>query len=163
MTTPATALGDLLRALAAAVDAAGGKPPQMSLRFDGWALTLTSGEQQAAAGDGATSSATAPVSGLAAEPWHDDDFATAGWPTLGTFAFTPMQATVFRVLWEARAAGRPLVPQAELIAACGTEQTRISYLFRGHPAWQVLILSGPRGAYRLPPVPASVATPESSS
>jgi hypothetical protein len=156
-------VAELLRTLAEVVGAAGpDETVEVSARVGKWVLTLTSG------GGPAPAALAAPAAAVPSVPWHSDDWRRASWPDLGMFEFTAMQGAALRVLWEARAAGRPCVNQLELLRAAGSDMTRLCHLFRGHPAWQQLILSGPGGTYRLPPVPAPVSstatvTPGSSS
>lgn len=71
--------------------------------------------------------------------WHGDDY-----------AFSPTQAAVVRVLWEAWEGGVPDVGQVTLLEAAGSDSERLRSVFTGHPAWAVLIVAGTsKGSYRL--------------
>jgi hypothetical protein len=67
------------------------------------------------------------------------------------FAFSPSQAAIIKVLWEA--AGE--VGQETLLEAAGCESKRVRDLFRlangtMHPAWgHILMPGGSRGSFRL--------------
>jgi hypothetical protein len=84
---------------------------------------------------------------------HSEDFRVVLW--FGRrYTFTPSQASVIAVLWNAWESGLLDVGQADLLAAAGSDCTRLQDLFkrRGqmHPAWGVLIVVGERlGSYRL--------------
>lgn len=65
------------------------------------------------------------------------------------YAFSPSQAQVVRVLWEAYLNGTPSVGQETLLEQAGCESRRLRDLFRDHPAWDRLIVSTDKRAFRL--------------
>lgn len=66
------------------------------------------------------------------------------------FQFTVMQAGVVKLLAEASARGTPDVPGQQLLEDVDSCQMELKRLFRKHPAWNTLIVSGAkRGLRRL--------------
>ncbi len=87
-------------------------------------------------------------------PRHSIDFRSVNWFG-AAYSFTPGQAAVVRLLWEARDNQTPDVGQETLLEAGGSEGSRLADLFREHTAWATLIVPGTsRGTFRLaaPPV-----------
>lgn len=80
---------------------------------------------------------------------HSPDFRSVQW--FGTsYTFTPGQAAVVKILWEAWENGTPEVGGDYLVENAGLQSSRLSDLFRGHPAWdKMLVQGGERGVYRL--------------
>jgi hypothetical protein len=85
------------------------------------------------------------------QPAHSPDFRSVNW--FGTiYSFTANQAAVVRVLWEAWEAGTPEVGDETLLRAVDEEAPpdRLANLFRGHPAWGAMIVTGgSKGSRRL--------------
>lgn len=80
---------------------------------------------------------------------HGPGFGCVLWD--GTlYTLTPSQGAVVRVLWRAARRGVPDVRQEYLLGAAGSDGRRLAHVFRDHPAWGALIISGPaRGTFRL--------------
>ena len=80
---------------------------------------------------------------------HSQDFRSVCW--FGAeFTFTALQAAVLRVLWEAWEDGTPEVGRETILQAAGSESERLRDVFRDHPAWGTLIVTGSqRGTYLL--------------
>ncbi len=84
---------------------------------------------------------------------HSADFASVAWRGK-TFSFTGSQSVVVRELWRAWSRETPELRQETLLAAAGSDAGRLSDLFKGHPAWNVLIVPGAsRGTFRLADLP----------
>lgn len=84
------------------------------------------------------------------EPWHNTDFSRLKWPGLPEMTFGAKQAAIVSALWDAAEDDDTERDQAELLRLADSECTRLSDLFRGHPAWGVVIVRGTkRGSYRL--------------
>jgi hypothetical protein len=81
---------------------------------------------------------------------HSIDFASVRWGG-ELYGFSPTQARVVRLLWEAWENGVPDIHQATLLDRAGSECRQLRSLFKGHPAWGTLIVASPlvKGAYRL--------------
>lgn len=92
-------------------------------------------------------------------PSHSPDFRGVNW--FGKrFAFTPTQAAVIKILWEARIDGSFDVGGAYLLENSGSESARLPDVFQRHPAWKTLILPGStQGTYHLPE--GAIETPPS--
>lgn len=82
-----------------------------------------------------------------------DEGRRAYWPGLGEFRQTGGQAAVVLALWEARETADPVVGEAELLRAAGSDGGRLRDLFRRSPAWGSLVVRAP-GGFRLPDLPA---------
>lgn len=96
-----------------------------------------------------------------AGPTHSPDFRSVNW--FGTpYAFTPKQAAVVGVLWQAWEANSPDVGQQTILEAVDSDQGRLDHVFRAqgqpHPAWGKMIVASSRGVYRLQE-PASYPEP----
>ena len=88
------------------------------------------------------------------EPSHLSEFRAIYQPGMGRFNFSPTQALIVAQLWEAREDGTCEVSQDTLLRRAGSDSTRLSGLFKNHPAWGTLIIQGQIAAhYRLAPVP----------
>lgn len=83
------------------------------------------------------------------QPRHSADFRSVDW--FGTkHAFTLTQAACVRVLWEAWKNGTPELSQATILERAETASSRLANVFRNHPAWETMIVSGQRkGTFRL--------------
>jgi len=84
---------------------------------------------------------------------HSSDFSTVLWNGV-TYTFTPTQAAIVQLLWQALAEGTPEVHANTLLAHAESDIASgcIGPLFRRNPAWKTLIVHGERrGAYRLNP------------
>jgi len=68
-----------------------------------------------------------------------------------SFKFGPKQAAVLRLLKTAGESGKPWRKGSELLAGAEAETSRMSDLFKRHPAWRRLIMSDGKGHYRLIP------------
>jgi hypothetical protein len=87
------------------------------------------------------------------EPSHSPDFASITQDGI-TYTFSEKQRAMVNVLWKARGNNSPWVTGDLLLEAAESLGSRVNHLFRGHPAWGVLILSGALhgetpGTYRL--------------
>jgi hypothetical protein len=85
-------------------------------------------------------------------PWfrHSPDFRSVSWGAR-QFTFTPLQAAVVKQLWEAFAQGTPAVGGDCLLENAGSdvESRRLDLVFRGHEAWQTLIVAAGKGLYQI--------------
>lgn len=86
---------------------------------------------------------------------HAPDFATVVWDG-ELYTFTPRQRSVVAALWRAREDAYHFLTQEELLEAAESEGKRLRDLFRWHPSWGRLIVSGVPyggrlGTYRLAP------------
>ena len=82
---------------------------------------------------------------------HSVDFSTVLWQGRRC-SFSPMQAAIVKVLWEALANGTPDVHGSTLVELAGSDlaENRIDPLFFRHAAWKTMIIRGRRrGTYRL--------------
>lgn len=92
----------------------------------------------------------------AAEPGtatHSPGFACVNWYGV-VYSFSFKQRLVVAALWQARDEGHPWLTQETLAEAAESDCSRIRDLFRRHPAWGTMIVSGimrggPPGSYRL--------------
>lgn len=84
---------------------------------------------------------------------HSVDFVSVLWNGV-EHAFTPMQAAIVRMLWQALADGTPELHGSTLLAQAESklQEDRLDPLFFRHPAWKTMIVRGKRrGTYRLNP------------
>ncbi len=81
---------------------------------------------------------------------YSPDFRSAAFNHL-SYSFTPMQAKVIEYLWHAHHNATPEVSQELILEdAVYTTQTRLRDVFKNHPAWNVLVVSGrTKGTFRL--------------
>jgi len=80
---------------------------------------------------------------------HSPDFRSVNWNG-AKYSFSANQAACVRVLWESWEAGTPDVGGATILEAAGCAGDRIDHVFRGHLAWNVMIIPGAtKGSYRL--------------
>ena len=82
---------------------------------------------------------------------HSQDFSTVVWCGV-EYSFSPMQAAIVKMLWQALANGTPDVHASTLLAHAESElkESRLDPLFFRHPAWKTMIIRGRRrGTYRL--------------
>jgi hypothetical protein len=94
-------------------------------------------------------SATQPARPVA-DVCHANDFRSVRW--YGTeYIFTPTQAACVRVLWDAWERGSPVVGQDLILETAGSTGARLRDVFdKGrHPAWETMIVSPRKGAFRL--------------
>lgn len=99
-------------------------------------------ENEYAAAKGAESEGDEPPANVA----HSEDYRSLKW--YGTeYSFTARQAPAVKILYENWEKGGPDVGGDYIAenAECG----RISDLFKGHPAWNSVIVSKTKGSYRL--------------
>jgi hypothetical protein len=84
---------------------------------------------------------------------HSPDFASVRWR--GTlYTFSRKQRAIVAALWRAREQGYEWVSSETLLEAAESNGGRVRELFKGHPAWGVMIVSavadgGTPGTYRL--------------
>ena len=81
---------------------------------------------------------------------HSPDFRSLYW--FGTtYLFTPMQAAIVAILWEAWQNGTPDVGGEYLLenAGCDREAKRMDAVFAGCEAWGAAVQSRSKGSYRL--------------
>jgi len=84
---------------------------------------------------------------------HSQDFCSVVWNGV-EYSFSPMQAAIVAMLWEAQANDTPDVHASTLLARADSELkvSRLDPLFFRHPAWKTVIVRGKRrGTYRLDP------------
>ena len=82
---------------------------------------------------------------------HGPDFRSVRWGG-DTYTFSPNQAACVRQWWEAMENGTPDVGGDTVLATSDINSQRLQDVFRNHPAWGVLIVSGAtKGAYRIAP------------
>lgn len=88
-------------------------------------------------------------------PSHSKGFSSVNWR--GTvYSFSPKQRAIVAALWNARGECCPWVAQDALLDLADSDSNRMRDLFKGHPAWGVMIVSaalhgGPTGSYQLAP------------
>lgn len=80
---------------------------------------------------------------------HSTDYRSVNWS--GTpYTFTKTQAACVKPLWEAWERGTPELDQPTVLMEADASGNRLVDIFRGHPAWRTLIVSGStKGSYRL--------------
>jgi hypothetical protein len=80
---------------------------------------------------------------------HSPDFRSVRW--LGeSYDFTAAQAVIVGMLWDAWERRTPDVGHETLLSGAGLETRRLADVFKGHPAWGTMIISGgTKGAARL--------------
>jgi hypothetical protein len=86
------------------------------------------------------------------------DCASIAWGTQ-TFTFSPNQAAVVCLLWDAWENGTPDLLDATLLDKCGIETRRLADIFKlgggaAHPAWGTMIVSEQKSSHRLQPPPS---------
>lgn len=88
---------------------------------------------------------------------HSIDFCSVRWDT-HQFTFTPAQAKVVSILWEAMENDTPEVRQETLLEHASSQGSRLRDVFRDHPAFGAMIVPGElKGTFRLaPPAPRYV-------
>lgn len=74
-------------------------------------------------------------------PVHSPDYRSANWYGR-LFSFTPNQAAVVRILWDAWEQGAPEVSQEYIVTEAVIETEKLSQLFHQHPAWKSMIVPG---------------------
>lgn len=66
------------------------------------------------------------------------------------YTFTATQARAVEALWNAAEEGTPEMHQSDVLDAANSDQLSLSMVFRGHPAWNVMIVRGTgKGMFRL--------------
>jgi hypothetical protein len=85
---------------------------------------------------------------------HSPDFRSVNWDGR-SFEFTPAQAAVVEILWDAYERKLEGVGHAHLLDKSGSDGKRLVDVFKGNPAWGTMIGQVPnhRGLYRLQPLP----------
>jgi hypothetical protein len=82
---------------------------------------------------------------------HGPDYRDVWWDG-ANHKFTATQAAVVKVLWEAYDHGTPEIGQETILEAAGSDAKRLADLFKGHAAWDTMIVEGTtRGTRRLAP------------
>ncbi len=80
---------------------------------------------------------------------HSDDFRSVRWCERD-FSFTPNQAACIKQLYHACTNGTPDVGDDTLLESADSQAKRLRDVFKGHPAWNTLIVTGLRkGTHRL--------------
>lgn len=74
-------------------------------------------------------------------PTHSPDFASVTWGGK-VYTFTPKQRRIVAILWQAWERGERFVGGGYLLEAADSDQSKMSYLFRGSTAWRTLIVPG---------------------
>jgi hypothetical protein len=118
---------------------------QKELQLACWDLPGIARAIQAAARDLMPGQGHAPAS----RATHSPDFRSVHW--FGQdYHFTPGQAACVAVLWAAWEKKTPAVGQRHILAEAELDSTRLSDLFKGHPAWKTMIVPGKsKGTYQL--------------
>ena len=80
---------------------------------------------------------------------HSIDFHSVDW--FGRlYEFSASQAACVAVLWQAWENKTPFLGSHTIVERSGVQTKRLDLVFRGHPAWGVMIVPGRcRGNYRL--------------
>lgn len=80
---------------------------------------------------------------------HAPDFRSVTWYGK-PYRFTPIQAAIIKILWEARDHGTPDVGGQTLLEEAGSANGRLRDVFRGCPAWEDgMIAPSGKGTYAL--------------
>ena len=80
---------------------------------------------------------------------HSLDFRSVNWYG-AEYSFTPNQAAVVKVLWGGLEKNSPEVGNLTLLEAVDSNSDRLDLVFRRHPAWDTMIISGrTKGTRRL--------------
>jgi hypothetical protein len=110
-----------------------------------------------------TEPATADAASRSEEPnRHSPDFRSVLWYGRD-YQFTKSQAACVKVLWEEWKNKTPEMDQQTVLELADSSSNRLIDVFRDHPAWGTMIVSGKtKGSYRLqaPPKPRKKAVPE---
>jgi hypothetical protein len=94
---------------------------------------------------------------------HSPDFATVNWFGV-TEHFTPSQAAVVRLLWDAWENGTPAVRQAWLLEQAGSDSSKLSDVFKDNPSWGRTVVPGrQRGTFQLAAPPPDDNAPNTST
>jgi hypothetical protein len=103
----------------------------------------------------------APVSEVEPSPSSAETLATKHGPRFEyvrwrgkVYCFGPKQRRIIAALWKAHQQGAEWVLQDVLLDLADSDGTRVRDLFKGHPAWDTLIVQpddGPPGSYALAP------------
>jgi len=88
-------------------------------------------------------------------PSHSPDFATVTWNGV-VYTLTPKQRLIVALLWKAWEDGNTFLSGAYLLERADSDQSRMSHVFRGSPAWRTLVVpgelhGGPADTYCLAP------------
>jgi hypothetical protein len=108
-----------------------------------------------------TSPAAEPLQRLAGKPWSLDeaadspDYAAVVWRGQ-RYTFSRKQRRAVALLFQAKDDGYNYVSQEMLLDAAESDQLRLRELFRDHPCWGTMIVSGledggRQGTYRISP------------
>lgn len=107
--------------------------------------TMASDAPPQPAGDGQDAAESDAASAMR----HGPDFRSLAWGD-AQYAFTPSQAAVVKVLWEARDNRTPDVGEQFILEAVDSCGSRLRDIFSKNPAWGTLILTGKtKGTFRL--------------
>jgi hypothetical protein len=80
---------------------------------------------------------------------HSPDFRSVNWFET-SHSFTPTQAAIVKILWEAWENKTPDVGHSNLLATAGSESNRLVDVFKGHKTYKKLIGKGKtKGSFRL--------------
>jgi hypothetical protein len=80
---------------------------------------------------------------------HSVDFRDVVWNGV-SYKFGRLQAISVKVMWQAWENGTPELGQRTILAEAGSDSTKLVDVFRNHPAWGVMIVTGSTpGTYRL--------------
>lgn len=80
---------------------------------------------------------------------HSLDFCSVVWFGKSYLPFTPTQAAIVRILWDAWLNDTPDVRQDTLLSEANSDSGRVADVFKDHPAWGAMIQSKHRGTFRL--------------
>ena len=83
-----------------------------------------------------------------ADTAHSADFSSVRWHG-ETYSFTPTQKSAVKLLWQAWKNRTPDLGQDYILEEIGSDSTRLRDLFKGHPAWNKMIVSIKLSSFRL--------------
>jgi hypothetical protein len=88
---------------------------------------------------------------------HSDDFRSVNWYGK-PFTFTATQAACIGILWKARENGTPGVGQGAILDSAGSTGSTLRDVFNKgkHPAWNSMVVSSGKGAFRLAEAPRHI-------
>ncbi|MBX3442855.1 MAG: hypothetical protein KF774_10645 [Planctomyces sp.] len=79
---------------------------------------------------------------------HSPDFRSVNW--FGqAHSFTPKQAAIVKVLWDAWENRTPVLGEAYIVETAEIEGSRVAPIYRQHGAWKTMIVSAGKGMLRL--------------
>ncbi len=74
-------------------------------------------------------------------PWHSSDWSNVIWNGR-SYKLSPKQRLVVALLWKAWEDGTSFLSGVYLLNRADSDQPRLAHLFKGHPAWNELVVSG---------------------